>query len=381
MFERLQSQGRAPLRACLEALTPPLSTQRRSLAQSAFSRLDVDGLNRVAPQSLIAAFDPSRHPDVISGKQSTQDAVDDLLAAFSGSASVEDFCDYHCAVGAISDDVTYERFVRNAWRTSHTESNRAAGASSPQRGRKVIQGGTATGGPSLPGKSTPLRRRRGASPAPRVDTGVTTVVEKLRESVLFNGARGIAQLERSLRDEASDSSRDLTFEELSRACRSLGLSSQELRLLFDACDADGWFKTGDVATISSTGALAIRDRAKDVVKSGGEWISSAELEGLVRRFGNSFGGKSSHRRRTRTTRSIRRTARARRSSRRKFWIATWPGASSSRRSKDPKQRPPTASTMTSSLTAKRESTPHFLASESKCWPRGQRKRNVAGSKI
>ncbi|KAH8051937.1 ligase [Aureococcus anophagefferens] len=32
----------------------------------------------------------------------------------------------------------------------------------------------------------------------------------------------------------------------------------------DACDADGWFKTGDVATISSTGALAIRDRAKDV---------------------------------------------------------------------------------------------------------------------
>ena len=45
------------------------------------------------------------------------------------------------------------------------------------------------GGPSLPGKSTPLRRRRGASPAPRVDTGVTTVVEKLRESVLFNGAR------------------------------------------------------------------------------------------------------------------------------------------------------------------------------------------------
>ena len=177
VFEGLQSQGRAPLRACLEALTPPLSTQRRSLAQSAFSRLDVDGLNRVPPQTIIAAFDATRHPDVISGKQAPQDSIDDLLAAFSGNATVEDFCDYHCAVGAVSDDATFERFVRNAWRTSMTESNRAAGASSPQRGRKVIQGGTATGGPSLPGKSTPLRRRRGASPAPRVDTGVTTVVE------------------------------------------------------------------------------------------------------------------------------------------------------------------------------------------------------------
>ena len=68
VFEGLQSQGRAPLRACLEALTPPLTTQRRALAQSAFSRLDVDNLNRVAPQSLIAAFDATRHPDVIRGK-------------------------------------------------------------------------------------------------------------------------------------------------------------------------------------------------------------------------------------------------------------------------------------------------------------------------
>ena len=44
VVEGLQSQGRAPLRACLEALTPPLTTQRRALAQSAFSRLDVDNL-------------------------------------------------------------------------------------------------------------------------------------------------------------------------------------------------------------------------------------------------------------------------------------------------------------------------------------------------
>jgi fatty-acyl-CoA synthase len=45
-----------------------------------------------------------------------------------------------------------------------------------------------------------------------------------------------------------------------------------------AFDAEGWFGTGDVATIDDNGRLVIRDRAKDLVKSGGEWISSIDLE-------------------------------------------------------------------------------------------------------
>jgi 3-(methylthio)propionyl---CoA ligase len=41
---------------------------------------------------------------------------------------------------------------------------------------------------------------------------------------------------------------------------------------------DGWFPTGDVATIDADGVMQIRDRAKDVIKTGGEWISSIDLE-------------------------------------------------------------------------------------------------------
>ena len=45
-----------------------------------------------------------------------------------------------------------------------------------------------------------------------------------------------------------------------------------------AHDADGWFSTGDVATIDPSGYMQITDRTKDVIKSGGEWISSIDLE-------------------------------------------------------------------------------------------------------
>ena len=46
----------------------------------------------------------------------------------------------------------------------------------------------------------------------------------------------------------------------------------------DVLDADGWFATGDVAKIDAEGYVQLTDRSKDVIKSGGEWISSIDLE-------------------------------------------------------------------------------------------------------
>ena len=44
---------------------------------------------------------------------------------------------------------------------------------------------------------------------------------------------------------------------------------------------DGWFQTGDVVRIDARGCIRISDRTKDLVKSGGEWISSVDMENLL----------------------------------------------------------------------------------------------------
>lgn len=48
-----------------------------------------------------------------------------------------------------------------------------------------------------------------------------------------------------------------------------------------AVDAEGWFDTGDLAILDSAGTLSITGRAKDLIKSGGEWINPAEIEAIV----------------------------------------------------------------------------------------------------
>jgi len=60
--------------------------------------------------------------------------------------------------------------------------------------------------------------------------------------------------------------------------RGPGIARAYYRMDEDAVDEDNWFDTGDIANIDELGYMQITDRDKDVIKSGGEWISSIEIE-------------------------------------------------------------------------------------------------------
>ncbi len=59
------------------------------------------------------------------------------------------------------------------------------------------------------------------------------------------------------------------------------LDSYFLKSREETLAPDGWFHTGDVATLDADGYLSIKDRSKDIIKSGGEWISSVDLENIA----------------------------------------------------------------------------------------------------
>ena len=73
-------------------------------------------------------------------------------------------------------------------------------------------------------------------------------------------------------------------------CAGSAVAKNYYKLDDPILDADGWFDTGDVGTIDEQGYMQITDRSKDVIKSGGEWISSIDLENFA--VGASEGGGS-----------------------------------------------------------------------------------------
>jgi fatty-acyl-CoA synthase len=62
---------------------------------------------------------------------------------------------------------------------------------------------------------------------------------------------------------------------------SISSSYHEAPEAWDRWTDDGWFRTGDIVTIGPDGCVEVQDRAKDLVKSGGEWISTVALENAL----------------------------------------------------------------------------------------------------
>ncbi len=111
--------------------------------------------------------------------------------------------------------------------------------------------------------------------------GYAALPEDQRARLPYKQGRAIAGLDmRITDDQGADLPWDgVTFGNLQ--VRGPWVTRRYMGADADACDAQGWFPTGDVATIDPTGTMEITDRTKDIVKSGGEWISSIQLENIA----------------------------------------------------------------------------------------------------
>jgi hypothetical protein len=121
-------------------LKGPLAARRKELIDLAFNKLDKDGNGVLEPSDIIGVYDASKHPDVLSGKRSSNEILREFLDTFDvggevdGKVTRQEFTNYYSNLGAtIDNDDYFELMIRNAWHISGGE-----GAAANSANRRVL---------------------------------------------------------------------------------------------------------------------------------------------------------------------------------------------------------------------------------------------------
>jgi Ca2+-binding EF-hand superfamily protein len=112
----------------IQGVRDPLSERRLSLVRMAFNKLDRDGSGIIDASEVASAYDASKHPEVIAGRMSTKDVLNQFLETFDvggvkdGMVTQQEFINYYTNLGASIDNEDYfELMIRNAWHISGGE--------------------------------------------------------------------------------------------------------------------------------------------------------------------------------------------------------------------------------------------------------------------
>ena len=121
VFDR-DHNGVVSLDELLVAIKGDLSPRRRALVERAFQSLDKDGSGAVTVDEMMAVYDASKHPDVVAGKRTKKEVVQEFMRQWDGGdmdgvVTYPEFEDYYKGVSAsIDGDDYFELMIRNAWR-------------------------------------------------------------------------------------------------------------------------------------------------------------------------------------------------------------------------------------------------------------------------
>jgi calcyphosin len=117
-----------------------MSERRLALVNMAFNVLDRDGSGVVEPEDIMSCYDASKHPDVIAGKRTAGDILQEFLDTFDvggvkdGKVTRQEFENYYANLSASIDNEDYfELMIRNAWHLSGGQ-----GASANSANRRVL---------------------------------------------------------------------------------------------------------------------------------------------------------------------------------------------------------------------------------------------------
>ena len=108
-----------------------MNDRRKNLVRMAFNILDSDGSGQVTLEEVMAVYDVSKSPDVISGKKTPKEAIQEFMWQWEGTdrdgiITYEEFEDYYKAISAsIDGDDYFELMIRNAWRIAGGEGQAA----------------------------------------------------------------------------------------------------------------------------------------------------------------------------------------------------------------------------------------------------------------
>lgn len=113
--------GRIDFDEFLRGIRGNLSARRRALIMMAYDTLDTDGSGVVTRADILAAYDTSKHPEVLAGKKTRDEVITEFMAQWEtdkadGTVTRDEFLDYYKDVSASVDtDDYFELMIRNAW--------------------------------------------------------------------------------------------------------------------------------------------------------------------------------------------------------------------------------------------------------------------------
>ena len=124
----VDGSGSVSFEEFVQGMRDPLTPRRLALVHQAFKQIDKDGNGVLEPADVVGAYDASKHPEVIAGRMTPDQVLQEFLETFDvggevdGKVTKEEFVNYYTNVGAnIDDDDYFELMIRNAWHISGGE--------------------------------------------------------------------------------------------------------------------------------------------------------------------------------------------------------------------------------------------------------------------